>query len=96
MEGDPEARITPWNSAGSNRHDDEGGMHSNPSITVPRGGSDAQAGGGSDQGPQDPSQASKDWGDAGDFSFAPLDAPAFTAAEQSHEAEHQQQQHPTR
>ncbi len=98
MEGDPSARITPWSSEGEGESHDKAAMHnSNPAINVPSRDSDSLAGAAGKDGMQESSQASADWGDAGDFSLDPLGTPAFAAAEQSQEAQQQdQQRHSTR
>ena len=93
MEGDPLARITPWRSeGGEDAH--EGGTpehNSNPAINLPGTGADLSAGAASREGMQEPPQASSDWGDMGEFAMAPLDAPAFSGTEESHQAEQRQQ-----
>ena len=93
MEGDPLARITPWRSEGEGEpHEGETPVYnSNPAINLPETGADPSMGAASKEGTQEPSQASSDWGDMGDFSMAPLDAPAFSGREEGHQAEQRQQ-----
>lgn len=94
MEGDPSARITPWSSEGEGESHDKAAMHnSNPAINVPSRDSNSLASAAGKDGMQESSQASADWGDAGDFSLGPLDTLAFAASEQSQEAQQQDQQH---
>lgn len=98
MEGDPLARITPWRSEGEGDAQDGSPVHnSNAAINMPSMGADTSAGTPSKDGTQEPSQAAAGWGDMGEFSMAPLDAPAFSGAEQSHQPEQRQQHsHSTR
>ena len=98
MEGDPLARITPWRSEGEGDSQDGTPVHnSNPAINMPSSGADTSAGAAGREGAQEPSQASADWGDMGDFSMAPLEAPAFSGAEEGQQPEqHQQHSHTTR
>ena len=95
MEGDPLARITPWRSEGEGASHDEPPVHnSNPAINMPTTGTGPQSGVSGREGSQEPSQASSSWGDMGEFAMGPLDAPAFTGAEESHQS--QQHSHTTR
>ena len=98
MEGDPSARIATWRSEGEGESQDGTPVHnSNPAINMPSSGADTSAGAARDQGSQEPSQASADWGDMGAFSMGPLEAPAFSGAEESQQPEQRQQHaHTTR
>ena len=94
MEGDPLARITPWRSEGEGESQDGTPVHnSNPAINMPDTGADTSAGAAG----KEPSQASADWGDMGEFSMGPLEAPAFSGAEDNqHPEQRQQHSHTTR
>ena len=92
MEGDPLARITPWRREGEGDAQDGASVHnSNPAINMPSAGASPAAGAPSKEGLQEPSQAAAGWGDMGEFSMAPLDAPAFSGTEQSQQPEQRQQ-----
>lgn len=106
MEGDPTARIVPWQSErfeNPHTHPKEAPAHDNSSSSssssphvksTGRSGQDSGAPGeGTEQGLRETSQPSAEWGDVGDFSMGALELGAFSSAkEQSHDPELQQEQ----
>ena len=106
MEGDPTARIAPWQGERfENPHTDPEeapahGISSSSNSSRPyirstgRSGQDSRAPGeGIQQGLQETSQPSAEWGDVGDFSMGSLELNAFSsAAEQGRDSEPQLQQ----
>ena len=104
MEGDPTARIVPWQSErfeDPHTHPEEAPAHDNSSSSsspnnksTGRSGQDSGAPGeGTKQGLRETSQPAAEWGDVGDFSMGALELGAFSSAtEQGHDSELQQQQ----
>ena len=106
MEGDPTARIVPWQSErfeNPHTHPKEAPAHDNSSSSssssphvksTGRSGEDSGAPGeGTEQGLRETSQPSAEWGDVGDFSMGALELGAFSSAkEQGHDPELQQEQ----